>query len=128
LYPRAGADIPWILLVAERAECRRRLLLRLLELELNIDLATSSFEMAWLATLRRWAAVVIDASGSDLATRALVRTTRSLEPLAALPVILACDGPIAWDIRESCAATAGEGSPEELATIVWSVLNRHPTR
>jgi hypothetical protein len=124
LYPRNDGENPWILLVAERVERRRRLLLRLLADELNIDLATSAFEMAWLATLRRWAAVVIDGSGGDPATRGLLRAARSLEPFAALPLVVACDQAVAPDIRECCVAVVAAGREEQLATIVRGALSR----
>lgn len=114
-------QMPWVLLVASRAERRRQLLLRLLDHGFNVDWASSALEAAWMGSVRHWAVVVVDYAGDPGAT-ALLRAMRSVEPLVNLPIVVAHDGVVSPDVSACCPAIVGNQVDEDIASVVWSVL------
>jgi hypothetical protein len=128
VYPSTSAEKGWVLLVTGRAEHSRRLFLQLLGGGFHVDVAGHAEEVASLAPLRRWAALVLDGVVGDARMRAAIRVARSLPSLAMLPIIVAHEGVVPADVRSSSAAVVREWAGEDLADVVSSVLRSNGSR
>jgi hypothetical protein len=128
VYPSTSPDRRWVLLVGEHADRCRRLFLQLLGGGLNVDRAKHAGEIASLAPLRSWAALVVDGSGGDSTVRAVIRVARSQPRLATVPIVLAHDGLVPAEVRGACAAVVKEWAGEDVANVVKAILRTNLPR